>query len=333
MGTGPTTSTGPVVVVGAGIAGIACARRLRTAGLDVHVLDRGRRVGGRMATRTVAGRPVDTGASYFTVSDRRFAAVVREWRSSGLAHEWTDRFHVLGYGEPEVKEGPVRWGTARGSRSLVEDLARGIDVRPRQVRTVRRRSGGLEVDGVPAAAVVLAMPDAQARRLLGQDLHEVRGVLTRESEPVLALTAAYDARTWDRGERFDGAFVNGNEVLAWVADDGRRRGDDAPVLVAHSTPDFAARHLGDPAAAGPAMLAALGRHLEVGDPVTTRVQRWSLARPTGRRLPTHHLRDGVGVCGDGWGPVSKVEGAWISGDDLGTALARELRSARAGRPA
>ncbi len=315
----------PVIVVGAGISGIACARRVRAAGLDVRVLDRGRRLGGRMATRTVAGRPVDTGASYLTASDRRFAAVVREWESGGLAHAWTDTFHVLGGDEPQVKQGPVRWGTPRGMRSLVADLARGIDVRRHDVTAVRRRPEGLEVDGRPASAVVLAMPDAQAHRLLGVDLQEVRGLLTRASEPVLALTAVFERRTWDLTERFDGAFVNGDDVLAWVADDGRRRGDDAPVLVAHSTPDFASRHLRDPAAAGPQLLAALGGVLEVGEPVRTQVQRWSLARPVGERRPTHHLVDGVGVCGDGWGPVSKVEGAWLSGDDLGAGLVRALR--------
>lgn len=315
----------PVVVVGAGISGVACARRLRAAGLDVQVIDRGRTLGGRMATRTVAGRPVDTGASYFTVSDRRFGAVVREWEAGGLAHPWTDRFHVLGSGDPEMKEGPVRWGTPRGVRSLVEDLARGLDVRRHEVTAVRRHGDRLEVDGTPAAAVVLAMPDAQARRLVGSDLQGVRDVLVREYEPVLALTAAFERRTWDpAGARFDGGFVNGDDVLAWVADDGRRRGDDAPVLVAHSTPEFAAGHLDDPAASGPDLVAALRRVLEVGEPTEVHVQRWSLARPVGERAATHHLAAGVGVCGDGWGPVPKVEGAWLSGDDLGAALARGL---------
>lgn len=315
----------PVIVVGAGISGIACARRVQAAGLDVRVLDRGRRLGGRMATRTVAGRPVDTGASYLTASDRRFAAVVREWASGGLAHPWTDTFHVLGAADPQVKQGPVRWGTPRGMRSLVADLARGIDVRRHEVTTVRRGPAGLEVDGRPASAVVLAMPDAQAHRLLGADLQEVRSLLTRASEPVLALTAVFERRTWDLAERFDGAFVNGDDVLAWVADDGRRRGDDAPVLVAHSTPGFASRHLHDPAAAAPELLAALDGVLEVGEPVQAQVQRWSLARPVGERRPTYHLADGVGVCGDGWGPVSKVEGAWLSGDELGAALVGALR--------
>ena len=50
-----------VVVVGAGVAGLQCARRLRDAGLQVVVLDKARGVGGRVATRRVDGQPVDHG--------------------------------------------------------------------------------------------------------------------------------------------------------------------------------------------------------------------------------------------------------------------------------
>ena len=56
-----------MVVVGAGISGVACAREVAAAGHAVVVLDRGRVVGGRMARWTRDGRAVDVGAAYFTV--------------------------------------------------------------------------------------------------------------------------------------------------------------------------------------------------------------------------------------------------------------------------
>jgi predicted NAD/FAD-dependent oxidoreductase len=315
------------VVVGAGISGAACTRALLTAGLDVRVLDRGRRVGGRMASRRLDGRPVDLGASYLTASGDDFSAVVRDWESRGLARPWTDTFTVLsGDDAPQDKDGPLRWGAAGGLRSLVEDLLAEVDLEQREVASVD------ELAGLDPAAVVLAMPDAQARRLLPAD-HPALTRLDREFEPVLALAAAYDARSWDAlspGGRFDGAFVNDDDVLAWIADDGRRRGDDAPVLVAHSTPEFAAAHLEDPQAAGPAMTEALRRALGVDEPVSTHVHRWSLARPTGERDDAYLLEDTptglLGVCGDGWGPTPKVETAWQSGHELGRALARRLRA-------
>jgi predicted NAD/FAD-binding protein len=50
-----------VVVVGAGLAGLACARHLRTAGLAVTVLEASDAVGGRVRTDVVDGMLLDRG--------------------------------------------------------------------------------------------------------------------------------------------------------------------------------------------------------------------------------------------------------------------------------
>ena len=120
-------------MVGAGISGVAAARELRDAGLPVVVLDRGRRIGGRMASRTIDGRPVDIGASYFTASDPTFIALAEDWQQRGLAHPWTDTFQVRTGDDASSSSGPMRWGTPHGLRSLVEDLAADLDIRAQMV--------------------------------------------------------------------------------------------------------------------------------------------------------------------------------------------------------
>jgi renalase len=317
-----------VAVVGAGIAGAACARVLRGAGVDVTVLDRGRVPGGRLASRTLAGRRVDLGASYLTARAPGFVAVVDDWLARGLARLWTDAFHVAtpdGLGE--VKAGPLRYGAAGGLRSLVVDLLTGLDVRQESPVTsvVAGGDGRPAVDGQPYDAVVLALPDPQALPLLDASLPDERSAVEgRAWEPVLALAAGWDERTWDAG--FDGCFVTGDGTpLSWVADDGRRRGDGAPVLVAHSTGPYAAAHLADPDAAGPGLLGATRRVLGVEEePAWTRVQRWTYARPVAPRDEPFHLGPArVGLCGDGWGSP-RVETAWLSGTSLGAALVDQL---------
>lgn len=314
----------PVIIVGAGISGARCARTLHESGVPVVVLDRGYRVGGRMASKRIDDRPVDLGASYFTASDPRFADQAERWRSAGLARPWTDTFVVLEPGKAtELKSGPMRWGTPGGVRTLVESLTEGLDVRRHDVVEIARDTG-LTVDAMPASAVVLAMPDGQATRLLGEGLTQPP-VLDRDYEPVLALVATYAARSWD----FDGAFVNGDPDLAWIADDGSRRGDGAPVLVAHSTPERAAQHLEDPDGAEPFLTAALTRLGITATPTSTLVKRWSMARPSGEREATYLLTEELlGVCGDGWGPQSKVEGAYLSGLELGEAIVSRLGARR-----
>lgn len=310
-------------VVGAGITGAACARVLSAAGHDVRLLDRGRVAGGRMASRRIADRYVDLGASYFTVRDGAFSAVVEDWQQRGLAREWTDAFHVATpAGLGELKPGPVRYGAAGGLRSLVEDLLTGLEVVPET--EVGAVGPGPTVDGEAYDAVVLAMPDPQALRLLDPALAEERAAIAdRVWEPVLALAAGFPARSWD--DDLDGCFVNDSAVLSWIADDGRRRGDDAAVLVAHSTPAYAADRLADPPAATSDLLAATREVLELtAAPTWTRVQRWTFAKPDGPRDELFHLgASGVGLCGDGWG-ASKVEAAWLSGTALGEALVARL---------
>lgn len=50
-----------VVVVGAGLAGLACARHLSAAGVDVLVLEAEDVVGGRVRTDAVDGMLLDRG--------------------------------------------------------------------------------------------------------------------------------------------------------------------------------------------------------------------------------------------------------------------------------
>ncbi len=316
-------------MVGAGLSGVACAQQVRTAGHDVIVLDRGRVPGGRMAIREIAGRPVDTGASYFTVSDGSFDAVVTGWAERGLARRWTGTFDVFDDGvRGEPKEGNDRWAAPLGLRSLVEDLAVGLGVERLSVESVTSGPAGLLVDGRPASAVALAMPDPQAKRLLDPS-SSAYALLVDAFEPVLALSAGWRTRTWgdDLDRPFDGAFVNGDDHLAWIADDGQRRGDGAAVLVAHSTPALAAAHLDTPQDATAQMVATLTSLLGIPEaPEWTDMHRWTFARPTSTREATHYLgEDNVGVCGDAWSQRPRVEAAYLSGRALGSAIVNRLK--------
>ncbi|HST85503.1 MAG TPA: FAD-dependent oxidoreductase [Kineosporiaceae bacterium] len=340
-----------MVVIGGGISGVACARRLHAAGLPVRLLERGHRLGGRMASRTeqVNGRthPVDIGAPYFTVRESRFADVVTALEAAGLARKWTDTFTLAGpNGRTGETAGPQRWSSTRGLRALVEALATDGSARDGSALDIRLETevtrveydsttGAAMVDGEPAAAVVLAMPDPQAARLLPSDLADQFGVSGRDYAPVLAVWAGWPDRWWPA---FDGIFVADSEVLSWVADSGRSRGDAADVLVAHTTPGFAAaylRGLADPVSAIQPVFTELRRVIgaPVPPPEWERVHRWSLASSRQPHAEPFLLADSpvggaspglIGICGDAWGPRSRVEQAWSSGDGLAGELIKRL---------
>ena len=56
----------PTIIIGAGMAGMAAARTLVNANLPVLVLDKGRGISGRMATRRWGDATFDHGAQYFS---------------------------------------------------------------------------------------------------------------------------------------------------------------------------------------------------------------------------------------------------------------------------
>jgi renalase len=330
-----------IAVIGAGISGVACAKELADAGHRVNLLDRGLRIGGRMAMTTLRapaepkGHVVDIGAAYATASDPDFLALMTSWIERGLAREWTDTFHVgTPAGLGQAKTGPMRYATANGLRSLVEDLADSLpeSVRlshPTDVSLITKSESGIVVDENAFDAAVLAMPDQQARRLLdpafAPTITALRGIAW---ESVLSTTLVFDKRAW---VEFDGIFVNESPDLTWIADDGRRRGDDAPVLVAHSTGELARQHLEEPDRALPRMRGAVEEVLGISaDPVWTQVKRWTHARPLVSREAPFHLDPAskVGVCGDAWHGGQhgspRIEAAWLSGRALGRAMAELL---------
>ena len=194
-----------------------------------------------MATRTLAEPPwaghiVDIGASYFTVSTDEFRRVVSDWIDRGLARPWTDAFHVAtSEGISGVRAGPMRYAATSGLRSLVIDLAdASFEVEQNvTVERVQNDDGRIHVDDRAARSVALCMPVPQARNLWDVPADHVW-------EPVIAVTLIFEQRCWTE---VDGVFVNDDPVITWIADDGRRRGDGAAVLVAHVNPVLAARHL------------------------------------------------------------------------------------------
>lgn len=327
------TSRLRVAVVGGGMSGIACAHRLHASRCDVVVLDRGHRLGGRMATRTMRGtglpydgRVVDVGASYLLASNERFADLVSGWAARGLVVPWTDSFHIADAdGLAGTTPGPVRYAAPGGLRGLVEDLAADLPlvIAPRFVEDVVRTDDGVLVDGERFDVAVLAMPGPQATDLLAENDPAVEQLAWQQWSPALTLVAAYDERCW---QEFDGIFVNDSPVLLFVADDGRRRGDDAPVLVAHAQAEFAARHLDDPARGLGALVSAVAELTgATAAPAWTEVRRWSLARVVEPALRTHWFDGTVGLCGDAWSDVSRVEAAYLSGVALADAVIASRR--------
>ncbi len=77
-----------IAVIGAGIAGLACARTLAQAGQQVTVFEAASVPGGRVSTYESPFGGFDVGAQYFTVRDERLSKTL-EATVPGLARRWS----------------------------------------------------------------------------------------------------------------------------------------------------------------------------------------------------------------------------------------------------
>lgn len=322
-----------VAVVGAGLAGLACAGRLRGLGHAVTIFEKSRGPGGRASTRREGTLGFDHGAQYFTVCDPEFRSIAARWRELGLADRWRAQLAVLGGEGAEPGGDPVeRWVGVPGMSSLGRQLAGGLEVAYQTRVAEVRRDGelwrlaaddGAELGGFQA--IVVSAPPSQTAALLERAAPAVAALAgTVPMAPCWAVMAAFE-RSLELP--FGGAFVRGGSALSWVACDSSKpgRSADAETWVLHAGSEWSEEHLEDPPEhVGVALLRAFGEVLErrLDRPAHLRAHRWRFALP-GATLEERCLRDETGAiaaCGD-WCGGARIEGAVLSGLAAARALA------------
>ncbi len=345
-------------MVGAGIAGLSCARSLVEGGASVEIFDKGRSVGGRVATRRVPPHAFDLGAQYFTVREATFARVTRTLRDAGDCEPWVGALFAVN--APGAARRPVerveRFVGTPDMSAMARGLARGMVVRTsHRVDVVERRGGQITLRGTAATsgttlgpadgsgggsedlggfdAVAVCLPSTQAAVLLAPACPVLAGHAAEVTfDPCFAVGAAFVGRDAEllAGLGVDGAFIGREGVepafaLSWVArDSSKPRRPPGERWVLHASASWSRANAGrDEGEVTRAMLAELSVVLGLGplEPSMTVARRWALARAP-RPLTQTALMDPqlpVGLCGD-WLAGGRVEGAFVSG----VALAERL---------
>jgi predicted NAD/FAD-dependent oxidoreductase len=313
------------VIVGAGISGLLAAGELGDAGWRATVLDKGRGVGGRMATRRMGGAGFDHGAQFFTVRSERFGALVNDWLAAGAAAEWSRGFaDAEGNANPD---GHPRYRGSKGMTSIPKHLARGLDVRTgeRVVRVDRDGDGwtvacesGLSVS---ADALLLTAPVPQSLALAESGNYglpeNARGQLESISyDPCLAVMALLDVAS--PVPEPGGVQIKG-EPLDWIGDNATKGISDRPALTIHGGPHWSREHYDDGEAdVTRALLRLAGERLGVdlaASTVETSLARWRYSWVTSSHEEPCLVASEdppLVFCGDGFGQP-KVEGAALSG--------------------
>ncbi len=331
-------------MIGAGIAGVSCARALADAGHAVQLFDKSRGVGGRLASRRIewvdesgSARQAsfDHGAPGFAARSPEFTRFVQEARRAGWLSLWAP---AIAPGSREAADALALSVPAPDMPSLCRRLLGGIPVRLScKVDALRRDEGGwqVECEGMTVAEgfsrVVLALPPQQSAPLLQPHradwAQQARGLSMLACWTLMGVAEHSDAAGWDLALPTHGP-------LSWITRNESKPGRaGAPGLahwVAHATADWSRMHLEAGAADVQALLqAALADWL--GHPVSWRhalVHRWRYASVprANAKLSGRFRWDaslGLGVCGDAMGGAG-VEGAWTSAQALSSTMISDV---------
>ncbi len=316
-------------VVGAGLAGLACARVLRRAGCYVEVFEADRIIGGRLATTRLGMASLDPGAQYVTARSTQFQNYLKELADSGYVARWLPRSSA-GEGAGQIL--PWYVGTP-GMASMVRPLAESVRIHAsRRVHTIQWADRGWhiwfedETSIGPFHAVAITVPAPQAQVLLGR-LDALAEPLSRvRMTPCWSLMVVLDEPAFPEQD----VFSDMSEVIRWVARNNTKpgRATRGESIVVHAS-------------------QAWSRETEDVDPETVAEELWAeVSHVVGLRpvRPSHmvaHLwRYGfaeqqlgescifssehrVGVAGD-WCLGRLAEHAFESGSSLGRAIVAAL---------
>ena len=326
-----------IAIIGAGIAGAACARRLTAAGKSVALFDKARGAGGRMSTKRVE-TPLgelrfDHGAQFITSRDDHFGAQLSDWMRLGAADHWSCRFAEVDRDGRARDRTAIRWTGVPAMNAIVKAALEDMEV--------EFNSRVIALDGVPGQwrlvlehgpergffdAVIVAVPAEQAAPLL--DAHApllAASARTARTAPCWAVMAAFDQEV---KAPFDAAKIHGAPI-AWAAREASkpaRPGAEAWML--HASADWSRANVERPEGEVAALLLDAFRDVvrDLPMPVWSGAHRWRYAQvekaagsPFGWEKDLH-----LGVCGD-WLLGPRVEFAWASGEAMADAIIERER--------
>ncbi|GAB4324327.1 MAG: FAD-dependent oxidoreductase [Candidatus Zixiibacteriota bacterium] len=317
--------SGHCIVIGAGVAGLSAARRLQQNGISTIVVDEGRQVGGRLATRRFGNALCDYGAHVISASGPEMICTIDEWRDAGVVR-------VCDPVKSHPALGAELYCGVRGMNSIAAHMARGLDVRSSwHAISVGWDDGNVIVRGktgetLSARSVLLTAPMPQSLALLdaGDVSLDDPDLARIEYSRCITVLATIEGET---NVPTAGGMWFDTEPIQWIVDN-RKKGIaiDVTTVTIHSGPAFGEEHWDTDDENIVRMLTQAASRW-IGDKISeTHVHRWRYAYPVRKHPKTFQLVDRPGLmafAGDGFAG-HEIEGARLSGIAAAEAIIQRL---------
>lgn len=301
-----------IIIVGAGLSGLMAAQALTKNGHDVIVFDKGRGVGGRLATRRIGNATLDHGAQFFTVRSEEFAAHVSSWIADGVVHEWCRGF--------DAEDGHPRYVGTKGMSGIAKHLAKDLDVRTSSlVFSLERTATGYNVttdDGVAHACdkVLLTAPIPQSFSLMfGAGIEMPTELRSVDYDRTLGLLAVLDSSK--HNVRAPGGMQFPDDVFSFIGDNAAKGISATHALTFHANPAWSLEHFElELDEIHSLLLTAARPWLGSAQIVESQPKKWRFATPQSAWPDAYWLDPSrtLALAGDAFaGP--KMEGAALSG--------------------
>ena len=325
-----------IAIIGAGLAGISAARLLTDQGHAVSLFDKSRSVGGRLATRRADPYRFDHGAQFFTARSREFQEFLKPFLDQGHVAPWHPQLAQLSTNganrtSPWPDTDPHYVGTPTMNafaKACAKDIPTHLNT---GISSLRRSSNAwwlADLDGHehgPFQWVLMTMPAPQTQALLPESAAFYRPVRSCTMTGCFALMLAFEHRL---NLGFDAAHVD-HFAVRWIAAN-HTKPERAPYfsLVIHSTHEWAETHMETPS---DQVMKALLDHAsgilnqDLSQSIHQSMHRWRYAIGTQASESGYWIdpKQQLGAAGD-WCNEGRVEGAFLSGTGLATAVGRRL---------
>jgi predicted NAD/FAD-dependent oxidoreductase len=321
-----TTKINDLLIIGAGFAGLVTAYECLKSGIQkITLIDKGRSVGGRLATRRINGSIADHGAQFFTIRSKDFEKFIKEILPTSVLLKWpkveinktlknqsTDKFAI---------RGGINQLAKHVAKHIEETVSIDLNVRISALSITKINNLNLwkvvSIDEKTfyARKVILTPPLPQSLEIIGkseinlpsEDQDTLNNIRYTRCLCALILTENEIALPYD-------LIKNPSQNITLIADNYKKDPSNQHVLTVHTTSQFSEENWNNNDALS-IILNEVKTYLGSIEARVLQLKKWRYARPI-----TVHPEEFLLIspepllicCGDSFGGA-RVEGAYLSG--------------------